>query len=260
MKRLVKNVVQNLLTKFGYRIIRSNNSDYGVPVEFEQRDIEIFRYVLSKKLTMVSLRQLIATIQACKYVVRNDIAGDFAECGVWRGGNALAAKFIFEAYGSKRGVILFDTFAGMTEPTDWDKTRYDNKSAKEKFLERQKDNHNEWCYASLEEVEQNFKDAKVDLKDVKFVQGDVLKTLSICENLPHKIAVLRLDIDWYESTRKEMEVLYPLLSRGGVLLIDDYGHWDGARKAIEEYFYDNSDYHKPLLQYTDYAGRMGVKP
>ena len=257
MKSIVIKVARKLITTFeASRII----GDHEVPVEFDQRDVEIFRYVLDKKLTMVPPQRLIATIQACQYVVRNNIDGDFVECGVWRGGNALAAKLIFEARRSKKRVILFDTFAGMTEPLDWDKTCWENKSPKREFLENQRDGYNEWCYASLEEVAQNFKDARVDLKDVTFVKGDVLKTLSVSENLPCRIAVLRLDTDWYESTRKEMEVLYPLLSGGGVLLIDDYGHWDGSRKAIEEFFECNSVHRKPLLQYTDYAGRMGVKP
>jgi predicted O-methyltransferase YrrM len=92
---------------------------------------------------------------------------------------------------------------------------------------------------------------------VRFVEGDVVQSLKIESNLPESISVLRLDTDWYESTRAELEVLYPRLSPGGVLIIDDYGHWGGAKKAVDEYFRGRP---KPLLQYTDYTGRMGVKP
>ena len=85
-------------------------------------------------------------------------------------------------------------------------------------------------------------------------KGDVLSTLAVPDNLPLKIAVLRLDTDWYESTRMELETLYPRLSVDGVIMIDDYGHWTGARRAVDEYFARGQ---RPLLQYTDATGRAG---
>ena len=66
-----------------------------------------------------------------------------------------------------------------------------------------------------------------------------METLNIPSNLPESISVLRLDTDWYESTRKELQILYPRLGVGGVLIIDDYGYWDGCRKAVHEYFASN---------------------
>ncbi len=258
MKRLAKSLIVKLLDAAGYKISRKEPAYNITPVEFNQKDSEIMRYVLSKKLTMTSPQRVIATIQSCKYVIENKIEGDFVECGVWRGGNSIAAKLIFEAYGSDKRVILFDTFAGMTAPTDADKAVRSGESAHKEFVNAQRDGYNDWCYASLEDVERNFKEANVDLSSVKFVKGDVLETLAINENLPLEISVLRLDTDWYESTRMEMNTLYPLLVDRGAFLADDYGHWDGARKAIEEFFKESGRL-RPLLQYTDYTGRMGVK-
>jgi hypothetical protein len=73
--------------------------------------------------------------------------------------------------------------------------------------------------------------------------------------LPEKISILRLDTDWYESTKIELEILYPLLEPGGVLIVDDYGHFEGAKKAVDEYFCDS----KPWMQYVDYSCRLIIK-
>ena len=257
--KLLKNTTKDIFRAFGYKIVALSREDTKAPVEFTARDVEILQYVLSNGLTMVSRQRLFATIQACKYVVANRIEGDFLECGVWRGGNALAAKMVFEAYDSDKQVHLFDTFAGMTEPTDHDTTSRSNIDANQSFAKFHSRGRSGWCYASLDDVRSNFMAAGVDLNGVSFVQGDVMETLLDTPRLPDRIAVLRLDTDWYESTQKEMAVLYPRLVPGGVLITDDYGHWDGARKAIDQFFEENPEYDRPLLQYTDYSGRMGIK-
>jgi O-methyltransferase len=86
-----------------------------------------------------------------------------------------------------------------------------------------------------------------------FIQGDVMETLP--KDAPSEIAVLRLDTDWYESTRHELIHLYPRLVVGGVLIIDDYGHLLGARKATDEYL----DGHRILLDRIDYSARIAIK-
>jgi predicted O-methyltransferase YrrM len=91
-----------------------------------------------------------------------------------------------------------------------------------------------------------------------YVKGDVLKTLKDRGNLPKSISILRLDTDWYDSTRIELEVLYPLLTPGGIIIIDDYGHWSGARSAVDEFF--SKQEIKPFFSYIDYTGRVGIKP
>jgi hypothetical protein len=92
--------------------------------------------------------------------------------------------------------------------------------------------------------------------NIVFVQGDVLKTLEEY-TIPETISVLRLDTDWYESTKKEMDILYAKVVKNGVLMIDDYGHWGGSKKAVDEYFDECKK--RPFLHYIDYAGRIGLK-
>ena len=92
-----------------------------------------------------------------------------------------------------------------------------------------------------------------------FIKGDVLKTLSKEENLPQQIALLRLDTDWYESTKFEMNVLYPRIIKDGVLLIDDYTDWQGCKKAVDEYFYENFKFNYPLIWGNSMTGKGLVK-
>ena len=230
----------------------------GSNTQFSEKDLAIAKFIILNDMTMVSVRGLLATISACKYTVANGIAGDFLECGVWRGGNAIAAKMIFDEYGSNKKVYLFDTFAGMTKPTEFDFSIRRNSPAMPIFLKGQKENHNEMCYASLADVKNNFGVAGVDLANVHFVQGDVLETLADKTNLPTEIAVLRLDTDWYESSKYELEILYPLLSVGGVLLLDDYGFWAGQRKATDDYF-AGENHITPMLHIVSSAGRAAIK-
>jgi O-methyltransferase len=258
---MIKQAIRRAVALTGFEIRRIPARDFTKvePVEFAEADRKVLRFVLENRMTMVSPQRLVATIKACKHVAQAGIAGDFVECGVWRGGNSIAAKLTFENYGSNKKVWLFDTFAGMTPPTEFDATQFSSRSTKEQFAEAQREDHNEWCFASLNDVRSNFEKADADLSGVRFVAGDVTKTLSDKDNLPEAISVLRLDTDFYDSTKAEMEVLYPRLSRGGSLLIDDFGHWDGARKAVEEYLQALPPPERPLLHFTDYTGRMGVK-
>lgn len=92
--------------------------------------------------------------------------------------------------------------------------------------------------------------------NIVFIKGKVEDTL-IKEAQPEKISLLRLDTDWYESTKAELEHLFPKLEKEGVLVIDDYGHWQGARKAVDEYFSKNKI--NILLNRVDYTCRMGIK-
>lgn len=213
-------------------------------------DKDAIRFIKEKKFSMVSTARLVQTAKSVRYAVENNVSGDFVECGVWRGGNAILAKLIFSELGSGKKVYLYDTFAGMTEPQENDAVQSTQLGARKKFLRMQKDTHNEWCYASLESVRQNFIEAGADFSGVKFIEGDVAETLKTNE-IPESICLLRLDTDFYESTKMEMEVLYPRLSDKGVLILDDYASWTGARQAVDEYF--KAQCLKPLMHVTDSA-------
>jgi hypothetical protein len=247
------------LFEFAGAQIGRKGSPPAEPVEFSQADRDVLDYVMGNRLTMSSRERVIATINACKHAVQADIEGDFVECGVWRGGCSIAARLTFDNYRSDKTVWLFDTFAGMTAPSEVDTSSFSDSSPAERFSRSQRASHNDWCFASLDEVRTNFEDAGVDLSAVRFVVGDVTKTLAEPADIPEAICVLRLDTDFYDSTKAELEALYPRLSVGGSLLIDDFGHWDGAKRAVEEYFGALAPSARPLLHFTDYTGRMGVK-
>lgn len=252
---MFKKLIKSTLNSFGYEIRRVNPKVW--PVELSKAEREIINYVMSKQLTMVSYEGVWATVMACKYVIDGDIEGDFVECGVWRAGNSILAAEMFRLYNSDKKIWLFDTFKGMTAPTNLDVLASTGKSAKNKYDADQKEAHNDWCYASLQEVRGNFSSRGL-ISNICYVEGDVCQSLDIGSvELPSKICVLRLDTDWYESTKKELEVLYPKLSIGGCLIIDDYGHWSGSKKATDEYFEKHQN--RPFFQYTDYSGRMAVK-
>lgn len=258
---MVKRVIKNIFRAIGLDIRRASMaSGFTMPVEFSASDVDVFQFVTDNKLTMVTAEALVATISACKHAALVGTEGDFVECGVWRGGNALAAKMTFENYGCDKRVWLFDTFAGMSEPSQFDQAAFTDHDAQQMFSEHQREGYNEWCYASLEDVRHNLTMGGVDMEGVRLVKGDVRETLSDEANIPDAISVLRLDTDFYDSTKAELERLYPRLSRGGSLLIDDFGYWEGVRKAVEEYFEGYPVADRPLLHYTDSSGRMGVKP
>jgi hypothetical protein len=209
-----------------------------------------------KPNTMTSVERLWSTLISVRYVCRNRIAGDFVECGVWRGGKSALAAHIFQKESDLRDVWLFDTFAGMTAPTSVDVNLF-GKSSTETFEKSQKGDVNTWAYASLEDVRNTMRETGYPEEKLHFVKGPVERTLRE-QPLPERIAILRLDTDWYESTKAELEILYPRLVSGGVLMIDDYGHYAGARQAVDEYFTSQNFF--PLLQPIDYSGRIFIRP
>lgn len=153
---------------------------------------------------------------------------------------------------TSRRLFLYDTFEGMTEPTERDKN-LQGVTAKS-ILDLDQRGTGYWCYASLDDVKQNLGSTGYPVERFEFVVGPVEQTIPA--RIPERIALLRLDTDWYESTRHELEHLYPRLSPFGVLIIDDYGFWKGARKAVDEYFAARTPL---LLARSDNTGRMAIK-
>lgn len=254
MLDFVKNSIQKSAGFLGYKVIKLLPPP---PIEFSQEDIKLVEYVLAKQLSMVSPFGLYSTLSACKYIVENNLPGDFVECGVWRGGNALIAADVFKRHRVKKKIYLFDTFEGMTEPSEEDVSLQGRVPALTQYLESRRESHNEWCFAPVEEVAKNF-DAKGLLsEDLIFVKGPVEDTLRVEQNLPKEICFLRLDTDWYESTRVELEVLYPRLVKGGVLAIDDYGFWSGSKKATDEFF--SAPEKRPFFHAIDEERRVAIK-
>lgn len=212
---------------------------------------EMYRRVAP--FTMTSPERISAVCDAIDYVTRAQIVGAYVECGVWRGGSSMAAAFSLMANGDlDRDLFLFDTFEGMSAPTEHD-VRTEDSTAAENLLSRAKKTEKIWCRASIDDVTENMTTTGYPSDKIHLCKGMVEATLP--SQAPEKIAVLRLDTDWYESTRHELENLYPRLSVGGVLIIDDYGYWAGARKAVDEYFADRP----VLLNRIDRTGRIAIK-
>jgi hypothetical protein len=249
-----------LLKKFlylaGFRIYRIDKNS-NKPIELDKEENRIIDYVRANELSMCTTLNLQQTALACKYIAINKIPGDFVECGVYKGGNALIAAKIFDLYKINKKVYLFDTFTGMSEPTKHDSRTGDKSSTLNKYLSRQQNDHTDWAYASIEEVKENFRKIGLLKDNVIFCKGKVETTLNLVSNIPETISFLRLDTDWYESTKKELEVLYSKLVLGGILVVDDYGQFDGARKAVDEYFKIHSP--PPFLSLIDNGARIGVK-
>lgn len=245
------------LKSAGYHVTNTNKKIHETAIELDDQEVQIILDVHKNSYSMSSLSRMVNVIKSCKYCVENDIPGDFVECGVWRGGNGIIARKIFERMKSDKKVYMYDTFAGMTRPTKFDVKSVSKQPAINKFYSQQTDDHNKWCYASLDEVKNNCLNSNLNLNKFKFIKGDVCKTLIEKSNLPEKICVLRLDTDWYESTKVELEMLYPILSQKGVLILDDYGNWEGSKKAVDEYF--NSKKYKPMLNVVDDTARSAIK-
>jgi hypothetical protein len=113
-----------------------------------------------------------------------------------------------------------------------------------------------WGYSPIEDVRRNLLGTGYPTDRLHFVKGKVEDTIP--GETPEQIALLRLDTDWYGSTKHEMQHLYPLVAQGGVLIVDDYGHWQGARSAVDEYLATNGIH--LLLNRTDASGRLAIKP
>lgn len=227
----------------------------GFSSDFDDDSAEIIRRV--SKYTMTTPERTYSMIQAVKYVIDAGVQGDIVECGVWRGGSMMAAALTLSQMGRADVALhLFDTYEGMSTPTGND-VDFRGRPAQTRLSaeKRTKESHL-WAYASLEDVRHNMETTGYPQNLVHYVRGPVESTLP--ENAPETISLLRLDTDWYESTWHELKHLYPRLVSGGVLILDDYGHWQGSRQAYDEYAKENGL--NLLLNRIDYTCRVAIKP
>jgi O-methyltransferase len=215
--------------------------------DMDEATIRLFEAV--QPYTMTGIARIAALRQAVQYVAKNRIPGAIVECGVWKGGSMMAAaKTLLECHAGDRELFLFDTFDGMTDPTEVD-TDMGGIQASHWMQDSDK------CRAGLDEVQRAMSLTYYDPARMRYVKGKVEDTIP--SHAPEQIALLRLDTDWYESTYHELVHLYPRLSIGGVLIIDDYGHWQGARRAVDQYIAEHNL--KLLLSRIDYTARICVK-
>jgi hypothetical protein len=226
---------------------------HALPIDFDEGDAELCRRIAP--YTMTTPPRIYALVRAVEYIVSRPIPGALVESGVWRGGSMMAVALTLLRLGvTNRDLYLFDTFAGMTEPGEED-VKHSGERAADMLARSSRDSH-DWAFASLEQVREAVSSVGYPEEKIHFVQGPVEETLP--EHAPQEIALLRLDTDWYSSTKHALVHLYPRVAPAGVLIIDDYAYWQGARQAVDEYVQENNV--SILLNRIDYTARIAVRP
>ena len=248
---MIKNIFNKINNKLGYTSAPLASDSYA---DMEQKFLSF--YELCRPYTMTSIERMYSLYKAMEYVVKNLIPGDIVECGVWRGGSSMMTAFTLSHFKEERKkIFLYDTYEGMSEPSGKDVEARGFQKAWDLWKQHQTETHNTWCYASLDEVRTNLYQTGYPRENLVFVKGRVQDTIP--ETIPETISLLRLDTDWYDSTYHELCHLFPRLAKFGVLIIDDYGHWQGAREAVDQYFQEQNE--PLLLNRIDNTGRIGIK-
>lgn len=247
------NTIRSVFRTFGYDLVKLGSQE-AFSQDIPATSVETYKKV--RPYTMTSAERIFSLCDAVRYIETHKIEGDVVECGVWKGGSMMAVADTLLKLGSRqRDLHLFDTFEGMAPPTENDVDIVGVSAAQLMQAEDKEKADSVWCHAGIDIVKTAVGSVGYPAERVHYIQGMVEQTIPA--NAPEKIALLRLDTDWYESTRHEMEHLFPRLVRGGVLIIDDYGHWQGARKAVDEYLARHDVC--ILLNRIDYTGRIAVK-
>ena len=254
MRESVKRRVRNTLSKRGLTLHREMGAD------FSQATVDTINTV--RPYTMTTVARIEAVCSATEYIVRNKIPGAFVESGVWMGGSSMAAALTLVKNGvTDRDLYLFDTFEGMPPPGDEDALIGSDNASIRAWWEaeneqRAKDGEEPWLHAPVDMVRANMALTGYDLDHVHFVPGLVEDTVPA--HAPDQIAFLRLDTDYYSSTKVELETMFPRLSPGSILIVDDYGFTEGTRKAVDEYF---AKYPEPVFFHrVDACARLMIKP
>jgi O-methyltransferase len=249
VRHLVTKPAHAVLRRLGYEV-RRRDAPEPFPVDYDQATIDLFHEV--EPFTLTSHERVNALRASVEYVVAGGIDGAFVECGVWRGGSMLAiAKTLLAQGVHDRDLYLFDTFTTMPPPGNEDVDVWGNQAAD--FYDAALA-HPGFSYLPMESVRELLLRAGYPDEHLHFVPGLVEDTIPA--SAPDQIALCRLDTDWYVSTKHEMEYLFPRISEGGVLILDDYGHFMGAKRAVDEYLHSIGD--GVLLNRIDFTGRLAV--
>lgn len=254
---MIKDIIRKTLNIAGFKLVPVV-ANLGETIGLSEMEIEEFTeiYEKCKPYTITSAERMYSLYLALKYIVTHNIAGDVVECGVFKGGSSMLAALVLMKMGSvNRKIYLYDTYAGMTRPTEKDIDLLGRPSIKT-WIDMQKDeNVNLWTYCPLEEVKRNLFLTGYPQENLVFIKGRCEDTIPGI--VPEKISLLRLDTDWYDSTYHELCHLFPRLVVRGAIIIDDYGHHRGAREAVDKYFGEKNE--PILLNRIDYTGRLGIK-
>ncbi len=250
----LKKLVNRISRVVGAKIVRVGSDELAGLRDVPAQYLDTYRKV--RAYTMTSPERIVALCEAIRYIQQKRVAGTVVECGVWRGGSMMAvADTLLQCGDVTRELYLFDTFEGMAPPSHTDVDLSGQSAASLLRASDPARADSVWCVAGLEDVRRAVESTGYPSERLHYIKGRVEQTLP--EAAPERIALLRLDTDWYESTRHELEHLFSRLVKGGVLIVDDYGHWQGARRAVDEYLQRHDI--KLLLNRIDYTGRIAVK-
>ncbi len=253
----IKEIIKKILNRFNYKITSKNDWNKKVEnliVEATEEDLKRLKKIDDISLTSYPNRW--SLLQSLSHINQNNIDGDIVETGVYKGANLILINDFLCEHNLKKKIYAYDTYEGQPQPSEKD---YDIKGTKmiEKFKDYEKKNIIP-VLCSLDDVKENIqKFSKNNLDLITFIKGKVEDTLVMEKNLPNKISLLRLDTDFYDSIKKSLDILYPRLVKGGVLIIDDYGHFKGAKTAVDEYFKNTKNI---WMHRIDYTSRLIIKP
>lgn len=239
-----------VMDRLGYEVRRKPAEDDGLsfPPDFDEHACELFKRV--RPYTMTGMERVLALRDSVRYISATKIPGDICECGVWRGGSMMVvALTLVEMGDTTRDLYLFDTFTGPPEPGSKDSPTASAELAAALKVP-------ELAHLPTDEVRAKLEETGYPAEKIHLVRGLVEDTIP--DQAPGRLALLRLDTDYYTSTAHEMRHLYGRISPGGILIIDDYGKFVGARTAVDEYF--NTSGQQVLLNRIDATGRLVIVP
>jgi hypothetical protein len=225
-----KAALLNLAERRGFRISRLDRArPREVPLDLGPEVAALYAAV--EPYTLTGPERIGALRDAVRHVVAADIPGAFVECGVWRGGSMLAvAHTLVELGATNRDLYLFDTFTEMPPPDDVDADILGRSGAELLAVTSTLPEFDIWPSARVVDVVAR---SGHPVSRIHPVEGLVEETIP--DAAPDEIALLRLDTDWYASTKHELEHLLPRVSPGGICIIDDYGEFVGAKRAVDEH-------------------------
>jgi O-methyltransferase len=261
----IKSFIKFLFSLLGVRISKLPSSLNEI--EYDDESEARRKFAIVRDYTMADEACLITLWQHTKYLETNSIVGDYVECGVWKGGCVALMALGNLSYGStRRNIYLFDSFTDICEPdkkvdgdkaiqqaTEWSTTKGTDGKLKplEGFYD-QFGGHGTKA-ACIEVIE---KKVGYDKEKVHYIEGWFQDTFPIHSKTIGQIALLRLDADWYASTKICLETFYDKVVDGGIIIIDDYGTYEGCKKAVDEFFLGKK---KPLLNHINKHSRYIIK-
>lgn len=250
----MKYLLNKILSFWGYSIFKKDK--WRVKNNIDFLDLLPAIYDKIKPKTMLNDLRLANIVYVTRHILKSNITGDFVECGVWKGGSIALAAHIIKENQQERAIHLFDIFDDICEPDkniDGERAIKDvgglqNAQGRLRPIKGVYDAHG----GSGKDVEVSdfiIMGIGYSMDKVNIHKGWFQKTVLKSSHLIDKIAYLRLDGDWYDSTKVCLENLYDLVTIGGVIIVDDYGAYEGCKKAVDEFILNRGL--TPLFNYVD---------